>query len=52
MKWYYKAAEQGHAAAQYDLGVCFYHGKGKKRITLSLSNGSLKPLNRSMLWRS
>ena len=28
MKWYRKAAEQGFAEAQYNLGVCYYHGLG------------------------
>ncbi|MBO7271401.1 MAG: sel1 repeat family protein [Bacteroidaceae bacterium] len=23
-----KAAENGHPVAQYDLGVCYYNGKG------------------------
>jgi TPR repeat protein len=26
--WYSKAAETGHPVAQYDLGVCYYNGKG------------------------
>ena len=28
VKWYRKAAEQGHALAQYNLGVCYVHGNG------------------------
>ena len=28
MSWYRKAAEQGVAAAQYNLGVCYYKGEG------------------------
>ena len=28
MKWYTKAAEQGHASAQYNLGVMYDTGKG------------------------
>ena len=28
VKWYRKAAEQGYAASQYNLGLCLYH-KGK-----------------------
>ena len=24
VKWYRKAAEQNHAEAQYNLGVCYY----------------------------
>jgi hypothetical protein len=27
-KWYHKAAEQGHASAQYNLGWCFMYGQG------------------------
>jgi len=27
-KWYCKAAEQGHAGAQYSLGNCYYYGQG------------------------
>ncbi len=26
--WYRKAAEQGHAEAQFNLGVCYFNGKG------------------------
>ncbi|MBE6293239.1 MAG: tetratricopeptide repeat protein [Bacteroidales bacterium] len=28
VKWYLEAAEQGHAKAQYNLGVCYYNGDG------------------------
>jgi hypothetical protein len=28
VQWYRKAAEQGHVGAQYNLGVCYEHGKG------------------------
>ena len=28
VKWYTKAAEQGHAVAQYALGVAYYYGEG------------------------
>ena len=28
VKWYRKAAEQGHAVAQYNLGWCYDKGKG------------------------
>jgi TPR repeat protein len=28
VKWFRKAAEQGHAPAQYNLGVCYYYGNG------------------------
>ena len=32
MYWYQKAAEQGHAVAQYSLGLCYYkHGRGVKK---------------------
>ena len=27
-KWYRKAAEQGYAAAQYNLGINYYNGTG------------------------
>ena len=27
-KWYRRAAEQGNAAAQYDLGVAYHNGQG------------------------
>jgi TPR repeat protein len=29
--WYRKAAEQGHPLAQYDLGICYYNGKGVEK---------------------
>ena len=28
VKWYRKAAEQGHARAQYSLGFMYYNGRG------------------------
>ena len=28
VKWYIKAAEQGNAGAQYNLGVMYEHGEG------------------------
>ena len=28
MKWYRKAAEQGHTEAQFNLGVCYASGRG------------------------
>jgi TPR repeat protein len=28
VKWYHKAAEQGDADAQFNLGVCFDNGEG------------------------
>jgi len=33
MKWYRLAAEQGHAKAQYNLGVMYYNGEGVFRRT-------------------
>ena len=29
-RWYRKAAEQGHANAQYELGWCYFLGQGVK----------------------
>jgi TPR repeat protein len=29
--WYQKAAEQGNAAAQYNLGMCYYKGLGVRQ---------------------
>ncbi len=31
MKWYRKAAEQGFADAQYNLGLAYLHGQGVKK---------------------
>jgi hypothetical protein len=31
VKWYRKAAERNHAAAQYKLGFCHYHGYGASK---------------------
>jgi TPR repeat protein len=31
VKWHHKAAEQGHAEAQYNLGFCYEKGKGVKQ---------------------
>ena len=28
VKWYRKAADQGHAKAQYNLGWCYANGEG------------------------
>jgi len=28
VEWYTKAAEQGHAIAQFNLGICYYNGEG------------------------
>jgi TPR repeat protein len=28
VQWYGKAAEQGNAFAQYNLGACYYYGTG------------------------
>lgn len=30
-EWYQKAAEHGHADAQYKLGVSYYNGEGVSR---------------------
>jgi len=30
-KWYKKAAEQGHASAQYNLAVCYENGTGVEK---------------------
>ncbi|MBT7250890.1 MAG: sel1 repeat family protein, partial [Rhodospirillaceae bacterium] len=30
-KWFRKAGEQDHAAAQYNLGFLFYEGKGVQK---------------------
>lgn len=31
VKWYRKAAEQGHASAQINLGVCYVNGDGVEK---------------------
>ena len=31
MEWYLKAAEQGNAEAQYELGVMYYNGRGAEQ---------------------
>ena len=31
VEWYTKAAEQGNAVAQYNLGVCYNFGKGVEK---------------------
>ena len=31
VKWYRKAAEQGDAVSQYNLGICYLSGKGVPR---------------------
>jgi TPR repeat protein len=31
VKWYKKAAEQGHAVAQFNLGICYDNGNGVKK---------------------
>ena len=28
MEWYLKAADQGHASAQYNIGILYYIGQG------------------------
>ena len=35
VKWYRKAAEQGHSIAQYGLGTCYYSGKGVPKDKLA-----------------
>ncbi|MCC8129693.1 MAG: sel1 repeat family protein, partial [Clostridiales bacterium] len=30
-QWYEKAAQQGNAPAQYNLGACYYNGEGVAR---------------------
>ena len=34
-EWYLKAANQGHADAQYNLGVMYYQGQGVRQNTAS-----------------
>ena len=29
VKWYEKSASQGNATAQYNLGLCYFHGRGR-----------------------
>ena len=36
VKWYRKAAEQGYAGAQANLGVMYENGRGVKRVALTL----------------
>ena len=31
VKWYRKAAEQNHAEAQYNLGICYAGGQGVEK---------------------
>ncbi len=31
VKWFRKAAEQGNAPAQYNLGLCYAKGKGVRK---------------------
>ena len=31
VEWWRKAADQGHAAAQYKLGVAYYFGRGVEK---------------------
>ncbi len=48
MQWYSKAAEQGHADAQYNLGLMYYKGQGVPQdniraymwVNLAASNGA------------
>jgi TPR repeat protein len=47
VSWYRKAAEQGHASAQFDLGVMYANGQG---IPQNYAAGSRTWA--SMLWQS
>ena len=31
VEWYREAAEQGHAGAQFNLGVCYANGEGMSK---------------------
>ena len=31
LEWYTKSANQGYHWSQYNLGACFYHGKGVRK---------------------
>lgn len=42
------AAEQGHAQAQFDLGICYRQGEGVEKIHRRLLNGILKLQNKDM----
>ena len=46
IRWYRKAAEQGHADAQYNLGIMYYEGKGVPQTTRKPSAGIARPPSR------
>lgn len=41
-KWFMKAAEQGYAVAEYNIGVCYLEGLGVKRNTADAFNWTMK----------
>ena len=34
-KWFRQAAEQGHAAAQYNLAACYHNGEGVRKNSVA-----------------
>ena len=53
MKWYRKSADQGNAAAQCNLGVCYKKGNGCKqsfRVAVGLFQKSSKQGNSCALY--
>ena len=48
IKWYRKAADQGHANAQYNLGLCMPMAKVCQRMMLRLLSGTEKLLIKEM----
>ena len=50
LKWYYKAAEQGVAEAQFILGLDYKRGEGgvKKKISLKEQNGIEKQQSKAI----
>lgn len=49
LKWYYKAAEQGVAEAQFILGLDYKRGEGGvKKISLKGQNGIAKRQNKAI----
>ena len=46
VSWYRKAAEQGNAAAQNNLGWAYRQGIGVGRVTVRPSNGTARPLTK------
>jgi len=59
VKWYRQAAEQGNAAAQYDLGVAYHNGQGVSRdyslsyfwLSLSVSRSTGEIFNKRVKYR-